>query len=310
MIRSGAVLPLAFVVVFSSSCAAMLKEWQDSHCNYDAAYSDGMAAQRSGANPDAAQYGQCTPETRDVAMRGYREGYESAARARAQADAAAALEWQDANCNYDAAFAQGMNAQRSGAALEVTPYGRCPEPARSAALRGYRVGYERALRESNREPGPVIVPPPPPPPPLPLPPPQTPRLVSLGSAKCLDAGGGPKIDGTPLQLWQCNNSEAQMFALRPIGAGTVNVVHVPSGQCVDLPGAGGYDEWRMVLRRCSETPGQAFTRVEVVGGFQLINAQTGRCIDVDGNRDGDGTRILQWTCNGASNQKWTLTPRQ
>lgn len=313
-----AVVPLLAIATFGSSCAAMLKDWQDSHCNYDGAYSDGMAAQRAHEEPNAGRYGQCTPETREVAMRGYREGYESAARAQAQAEAEAAQKWQDANCNYDAAFAQGINAQHAGAAMDIAPYGVCAEPSRSEAMRGYRIGYERAMREAAREsrppvvvqppPGPVVVPPPPPGPVVAPPPAISSRLVSAANGKCLDAGGGPKADGTLLQLWQCNDTDAQMFALRPTGTGAVNIVHTPTGLCVDA----GTPEYRTRLRRCAGVASQTFTRAEMGSAFQLIEAGNGRCLDVDHNSSNDGTPIVQWMCHGGANQQWTMpvvTPR-
>lgn len=36
------------------------------------------------------------------------------------------------------------------------------------------------------------------------------------------------------------------------------------------------------------------------------NPETGKCLDVTGQNSADGTQIQIWTCNGQTNQKWTL----
>jgi hypothetical protein len=43
----------------------------------------------------------------------------------------------------------------------------------------------------------------------------------------------------------------------------------------------------------------------VDGPGELINRQSGLCLDVANNDTGDGAAIDQWTCNGGSNQQWT-----
>src|SRR6266536_96357 len=40
---------------------------------------------------------------------------------------------------------------------------------------------------------------------------------------------------------------------------------------------------------------------------QLVNPISGKCLDVTGNRSANGTQIEIWSCNGGTNQKWTLT---
>jgi hypothetical protein len=150
---------------------------------------------------------------------------------------------------------------------------------------------------------------PPPPPRTQGSPPSSPRLVNVASGKCLDAGPAPSRPGAPLQLWSCNDSDAQTFILRPIagGGGRVRIVHVPSGLCVDVaPAASAFDVSRQQLGACSGTPTQSYSRGDRPGGFQLTNAQTRRCIDVDSGHDRDGARILQGDCRDARSEVWTL----
>ncbi|MBO3744945.1 pectate lyase [Streptosporangiaceae bacterium NEAU-GS5] len=43
------------------------------------------------------------------------------------------------------------------------------------------------------------------------------------------------------------------------------------------------------------------------GAYQLVNAASGLCLDVNGASTADGTQLIQWTCSGANNQRWNLT---
>ncbi|WP_285688707.1 endo-1,4-beta-xylanase [Actinoplanes sp. NBRC 103695] len=42
-------------------------------------------------------------------------------------------------------------------------------------------------------------------------------------------------------------------------------------------------------------------------GTRIIGAQSGRCVDVPGSSQNNGTRVTLYDCNGQSNQTWTLT---
>jgi hypothetical protein len=41
---------------------------------------------------------------------------------------------------------------------------------------------------------------------------------------------------------------------------------------------------------------------------ELINRQSGLCLDVANSNTGDGAAIDQWTCNGGANQQWMAIP--
>ncbi|MEO6088772.1 MAG: family 43 glycosylhydrolase [Umezawaea sp.] len=40
--------------------------------------------------------------------------------------------------------------------------------------------------------------------------------------------------------------------------------------------------------------------------FQLVNRNSGKCLDLDGGSTADGANVRQWTCTGAANQKWRI----
>ncbi|SCL20063.1 Ricin-type beta-trefoil lectin domain-containing protein [Micromonospora rhizosphaerae] len=63
------------------------------------------------------------------------------------------------------------------------------------------------------------------------------------------------------------------------------------------------------LADCTGGPEQQWMATPVATDvFTLINAASGKCLDVDGQRTDDGVDVQQWSCNGQPNQQWRLTP--
>ena len=44
----------------------------------------------------------------------------------------------------------------------------------------------------------------------------------------------------------------------------------------------------------------------VGNGFEVVNAATGKCMDVEGAYANVGARVWQYTCNGGANQQVTF----
>lgn len=40
--------------------------------------------------------------------------------------------------------------------------------------------------------------------------------------------------------------------------------------------------------------------------FELVNANSGKCMDVQGGGNAHNTNIIQFDCNGGSNQRWYI----
>lgn len=111
-----------------------------------------------------------------------------------------------------------------------------------------------------------------------------------------------------MQQWQCNGTEAQAFAFRPLGGGQFAVIHAASGLCVDVAPRGR--DPQLWLARCVGGANQSFARVAAGNGFQLISAASKECADVEGRRTDNGARVFHWGCNGGPNQLWRLAREQ
>jgi PKD repeat protein len=118
------------------------------------------------------------------------------------------------------------------------------------------------------------------------------------AGKCLDVNNAGTADGTKVQLYTCNGTAAQQWAVTP--GGTVKAL----GKCLDVAGGALVDGTKAQLWTCNGTGAQ--TWVAQADGT-LRNPQSGKCLDVSGNNSADGTQIHIWTCvAGAANQQWIL----
>ncbi|MEU8819922.1 ricin-type beta-trefoil lectin domain protein [Actinoplanes sp. NPDC048796] len=64
--------------------------------------------------------------------------------------------------------------------------------------------------------------------------------------------------------------------------------------------------------KCSTIPGDGSTPPPTTtppptGSNRIVGAQSGRCLDVPGSSQNNGTRVQLYDCNGQANQTWTLT---
>jgi beta-glucanase (GH16 family) len=120
-------------------------------------------------------------------------------------------------------------------------------------------------------------------------------ITALG--KCMDVAGANPADGTPVQLWDCNGSNAQQWS-RP-GDGTIRAL----GKCLDVAGAGTADGTKLQIVGCNGNAAQQFT---YTGARDLVNPQANKCVDIPSAITTNGNRLQIWTCNGSAAQKWTI----
>ncbi|QRO00596.1 RICIN domain-containing protein [Archangium violaceum] len=132
------------------------------------------------------------------------------------------------------------------------------------------------------------------------------RLVAQHSGKCLDVPSSSTTDGTPLQQWGCNGTNAQAFRLQAASGGAFNLVNVNSGKCVDVSNSNTADGATIQQWGCNGTNAQAFTLNAKSGGYSVVNVNSGKCVDVPNSSLSDGTKVLQYTCNGGGNQTWSI----
>ncbi|MEU6773743.1 arabinofuranosidase catalytic domain-containing protein [Streptomyces sp. NPDC046759] len=162
-------------------------------------------------------------------------------------------------------------------------------------------------------------------------------LRTLG--RCLDVDGNGTVNGTKVELWDCNGVGGQKW----VQQGDGSLLNPQSGRCLDAPGGATGDGTRLQIWDCNGSAAQKFsvdggapvagpggTCVDVAGddtgadgaAVQLWGCQSwaedqhwahfadgslrtlGRCLDVDGNGTVNGTKVELWDCNGVGGRKW------
>ncbi|MFF5091002.1 lectin [Streptomyces niveus] len=115
------------------------------------------------------------------------------------------------------------------------------------------------------------------------------------AGKCVDVAGANNANGTPVQLYDCNGSNAQRWSNS--GDGTLRAL----GKCLDVSGNSTADGALVHLWDCT---GGANQRWVVSGANDIVNPQANKCLDVQDRNSANGARLQIWTCSGQSNQKW------
>ncbi|WP_260194786.1 glycosyl hydrolase family 18 protein [Actinophytocola gossypii] len=121
-------------------------------------------------------------------------------------------------------------------------------------------------------------------------------ITGIGG-KCVDVAAANTADGTPIQLWTCNGTDAQRWT---VGSdGTIRAL----GKCMDVTSAGTANGTKIQLWHCNGTGAQVW---QAQSNGTLRNPASGRCLDATGPSSADGTRLQIWDCAVSTNQVWHL----
>lgn len=150
--------------------------------------------------------------------------------------------------------------------------------------------------------------------------PWDPHITSLAGKRCLDADAGFRgLNGTKVQLWDCDGWAGQDWTLVPIAPGsTVYQIQVGwNGKCLDA-------DWNRinangaVVQLWDCYPGStnqqwtvnilAHSAAWTWGQYQIHSYANDRCLDADwGHINDNGTQVQLWDCYGIGslNQIWS-----
>ncbi|MER5867586.1 ricin-type beta-trefoil lectin domain protein [Kitasatospora sp. NPDC002040] len=119
-------------------------------------------------------------------------------------------------------------------------------------------------------------------------------LATGGVPLCLDINASGTANGTVVQSWTCNGSNAQDLTLGTDG--TVRAL----GSCIRPVNGQGTSGTQIELWACDGSSSQRWRTTEQGA---LVHS-SGLCIDIPWNSTSSGTRVALWTCNQGANQKW------
>lgn len=115
------------------------------------------------------------------------------------------------------------------------------------------------------------------------------------AGKCVDVAGANSANGTAVQLWDCNGTNAQQWTV-----GTDGSIRV-LGKCLDVTSGSTANGAKIQLWDCNGSGAQQWN---VTATRDIVNPQANKCLDATGNSSANGTRLQIWSCTGAANQKW------
>ena len=118
-------------------------------------------------------------------------------------------------------------------------------------------------------------------------------ITGLGG-KCIDVAAASTANGTAIQVYDCNGTDAQNWTIQ--ADGSIRAL----GKCMDVTGAATTDGAKIQLYDCNGTAAQKWTAT----GGTLVNAGSGKCLTATGSAN--STQLQIATCNGSAGQKWTL----
>jgi hypothetical protein len=120
-------------------------------------------------------------------------------------------------------------------------------------------------------------------------------VISNWNNKCIDVPSASFVDGARLQMWGCNNTNAQQWTFDG------GALKSQNNKCVDVAGGSTANLAAIQLYTCNGTGAQQFV---LNSAGDLVNPQSGRCVDIDGWNSNDGAKLILWDCVGGANQKW------
>jgi Ricin-type beta-trefoil lectin domain len=208
-------------------------------------------------------------------------------------------ESQVGTSTWQAAFDHNMSIILDLAMGGSYPDGQCgcTTPASSTASGGtMSVAYVAAYTTSSPAPAPTPTPAPS----------STPSKSSQGATGpvtgfdglCVDVRGANSANFTPVQVYTCNNTDAQQWTVVEAGS-TLHAL----GKCLDIDGGGSADGTTVDLYDCNDTAAQVF--IPQSDGA-LYNPQSNKCLDDTNWSTTPGTQLQIWDCTGNANQRWNL----
>lgn len=122
-------------------------------------------------------------------------------------------------------------------------------------------------------------------------------LVLRNSGKCVDVSNSSKENQGNIQLWDCNQTSAQIWQLLDAGAGSFNLRNINSQKCADVAFSGRESGADIFQYDCHGTVNQRIYLQPTNGGYyRMVFAHSNKCLDVDKAGSATGSNIHQWDC--------------
>jgi hypothetical protein len=130
--------------------------------------------------------------------------------------------------------------------------------------------------------------------------------VEAAQGKCLDVQGSGTANGTPVQIYTCNNSAAQEWKFGGLYDGGYSLYNTNARKCLDVQNGNDANGTKIRLWTCNGSAAQQW-QFDVRAAGELRNAATDKCLDLHTFTNGNDAQL--YTCNGTDAQKIRIVPK-
>jgi len=124
---------------------------------------------------------------------------------------------------------------------------------------------------------------------------------NASAATCVDDSGSGTADGNPTLVYSCTGNPNQQWTIGTDG--TIRTLD----KCLTAQNAGTTAGTAVVLSTCSSSPSSAGQTWNYKSNGNLVNGNSGLCLDAYGGSTASGTKLDTWTCGyNQLNQIWSL----
>lgn len=120
----------------------------------------------------------------------------------------------------------------------------------------------------------------------------------------LDVSGDSTKDGTNIQIYQGNESNAQRFNITQLESGWYKICNVSSGKALDVTGGVKKSGVNVQLYTYNGSDAQLWRFYPAENGYVYIQNKLGYYLDVDGAGTANNTNVSVYTKNETNAQKW------
>ncbi|MFF1837400.1 RICIN domain-containing protein [Streptomyces sp. NPDC058231] len=135
-------------------------------------------------------------------------------------------------------------------------------------------------------------------------------VVNMGSGKCVDARAAGTANGTVVQQYACNDSQAQQWQFAATSGGYAQIGnHTDATKVWDVTDVSTADSALVQLWTYGGGNNQQWQAVaESSGAYHFVNRNSGKCLDVPSASTADSVQLQQYTCNGSPAQSFRVNP--
>ncbi|WP_084556960.1 ThuA domain-containing protein [Hamadaea tsunoensis] len=134
-------------------------------------------------------------------------------------------------------------------------------------------------------------------------------VVNKNSSKCVDARSAASANGTAIQQYTCNATNAQSFQFQSTSGGYYRInIRLNTAQSLDVTNVSTADNAAIQLWAYGGGNNQQWLPVSEGGGYyHFVNRNSGKCLDVPGASTADSVQLVQYACNGTGAQSYRLS---